>query len=201
MSTRSNFPLDPREFAGQRALVTGGTKGMGKAIVDRLRRAGATVITTARSVPGELEDGVHFVQADLGTAAGTTKVANEVLERFGGVDILVNNVGGSTAPGGGVLALTDEDWQRAFERQSVRRSAAGPGISAGDVEERLWRDHSYLLRSSARMPLFRSDSGVRGSEGGPDQLQQGPLQRGLGQKACASTPLRRDSLKRRRRRR
>ena len=98
MSTRSNFPLDPREFAGQRALVTGGTKGMGKAIVDRLRRAGATVITTARSVPGELEDGVHFVQADLGTAEGTTKVANEVLERFGGVDILVNNVGGSPPP-------------------------------------------------------------------------------------------------------
>jgi len=87
---------------------------MGKAIVDRLRRSGATVITTARSVPGELEDGIHFVQADLGTAERTTKVANEVLERFGGVDILVNNVGGSTAPGGGVLALTDEDWQRAF---------------------------------------------------------------------------------------
>src|ERR1700675_825228 len=114
MSTPSNFLGDAHEFADKRALVTGGTKGMGKAIVDRLRRSGATVITTARSVPGELEDRVHFVQADLGTAEGTTKVANEVLDRFGGVDILVNNVGGSTAPGGGVLALTDEDWQRAL---------------------------------------------------------------------------------------
>ena len=114
MSTQSNFPYDAHEFAGKRALVTGGTKGMGKAIVDRLCRAGATVVTTARSVPGELEDGVHFVQADLGTAEGTTKVSNEVLDRVGGVDILVNNVGGSSAPGGGVLALTDEEWQRAL---------------------------------------------------------------------------------------
>ena len=118
MSTQSNFPYDAHEFAGKRALVTGGTKGMGKAIVDRLRRSGATVITTARSVPGELEDGVHFVQADLGTAEGTTKVANEVLERFGGVDILVNNVGGSSAPAGGFAALTDEEWQRVLGRMS-----------------------------------------------------------------------------------
>jgi NAD(P)-dependent dehydrogenase (short-subunit alcohol dehydrogenase family) len=40
------------EFAGKRALVTGGTKGMGEAIVHRLRRSGATVVTTARSAPG-----------------------------------------------------------------------------------------------------------------------------------------------------
>ena len=74
MSTQSNFPCDAHEFAGKRALVTGGTKGMGKAIVDRLRRSGATVITTARSVPGEPEDGVHFVQADLGTAEGPRRL-------------------------------------------------------------------------------------------------------------------------------
>jgi NAD(P)-dependent dehydrogenase (short-subunit alcohol dehydrogenase family) len=43
------FSTDPTEFAGERALVTGGTKGMGEAIVRRLGAGGATVMTTARS--------------------------------------------------------------------------------------------------------------------------------------------------------
>jgi NAD(P)-dependent dehydrogenase (short-subunit alcohol dehydrogenase family) len=155
MSTQSNFPFDAREFAGKRALVTGGTKGMGKAIVDRLCRAGATVITTARSVPGELEDGVHFVQADLGTAEGTTKVANEVLERFGGVDILVNNVGGSTAPGGGVLALTDEDWQRALNDNLL----AAVRLDRGFLPGMLKKGFGVIIHVSSiqrRMPLFEA---------------------------------------------
>jgi NAD(P)-dependent dehydrogenase (short-subunit alcohol dehydrogenase family) len=46
---------DSKEFSGKRALVTGGTKGMGEAIVRRLRLAGATAIITARSKPDELQ--------------------------------------------------------------------------------------------------------------------------------------------------
>ena len=49
--------------------------------------------------------------ADISTAEGTDKVISYALNRLGGVDILVNNVGGSSAPGGGFAALTDEDWQ------------------------------------------------------------------------------------------
>jgi NAD(P)-dependent dehydrogenase (short-subunit alcohol dehydrogenase family) len=155
MSTQSNFPADAHEFAGKRALVTGGTKGMGKAIVDRLCRAGATVITTARSVPGDLEDGVHFVQADLGTAEGTTKVANEVLDRFGGVDILVNNVGGSSAPGGGVLALTDEEWQRALNDNLLAAVRLDRGLLPGMLKN----GFGVIIHISSiqrRMPLFEA---------------------------------------------
>ena len=151
----SNFLCDAREFAGKRALVTGGTKGMGKATVDRLCRAGATVITTARSVPVELEEGVHFVQADLGTAEGTTKVANEVLERFGGVDILVNNVGGSSAPGGGVLALTDGDWQRALNDNLF----AAVRLDRGFLPGMLKNGFGVIIHISSiqrRMPLFEA---------------------------------------------
>ena len=56
--------VDPAEFAGQRVLVTGGSKGLGRATVDRFVAGGARVITAAR---GTLEpiDGVEFVQADL----------------------------------------------------------------------------------------------------------------------------------------
>jgi len=106
------FSSDPTEFAGKRALVTGGTKGMGQAIVRRLAAGGAKVATTARSPLPEGMAGILFVQADVSTSEGTEKAAREVQDRLGGLDILVNNVGGSSAPGGGVLALGDDDWQQ-----------------------------------------------------------------------------------------
>ncbi|WP_044563648.1 SDR family oxidoreductase [Azospirillum sp. B4] len=97
-------------LAGWRALVTGGTKGVGAAVVATLRRNGATVMTTARSLPPAPEDGVLYVAADVGTAEGCATVAQTALARLGGVDILVNVVGGSTAPGGGYAALDDATW-------------------------------------------------------------------------------------------
>ncbi|MBO9202621.1 SDR family oxidoreductase [Niastella sp. MAH-29] len=93
------------------ALVTGGTKGAGKAIAERLLQAGATVITVARSKPGEENNNLHFISADLSTSEGTEKVVKEVLSKYGRLDILVNNLGGSATPGGGFAVLTDEDWE------------------------------------------------------------------------------------------
>ena len=58
------------ELTGRRALVTGGTKGVGAAVVAVLCDAGAKVMTSARSVPEAPLDGVHFIKADLSTAAG-----------------------------------------------------------------------------------------------------------------------------------
>jgi NAD(P)-dependent dehydrogenase (short-subunit alcohol dehydrogenase family) len=106
---------NPNELRNKRAFVTGGTKGMGEAIVKRLRLAGATVMTTARSKPDELQSPELFIQSDLSTPAGVNKVVREALVRLGGVDILVNNVGGSSAPSGGALALSDDDWQQTFD--------------------------------------------------------------------------------------
>ncbi|MCW4468894.1 SDR family oxidoreductase [Flavobacterium sp. MFBS3-15] len=98
------------ELSGRIALVTGGTKGAGKAIAERLLQAGATVIITARNAPEEENGNLHFIAADLSTAAGAEKVAGEVLSTYGRLDILVNNLGSSTTPAGGFAALTDEDW-------------------------------------------------------------------------------------------
>src|SRR3989442_3244108 len=93
MSDATPFSFDPTEFAGKRALVTGGTKGMGEAIVRRLAAGGARVATNARSPSPEKLAVEVFVQADISTREGVDKVIREVLDRLAGVDILVNNVG------------------------------------------------------------------------------------------------------------
>jgi len=100
------------ELSGRRALVTGGTKGIGAAVVDILRSAGAKVVTTARSVPADTLDGVRYVAADLSTSEGCAAVVEVVLREIGGIDILVDVLGGSSAPGGGFAALDDAQWQK-----------------------------------------------------------------------------------------
>lgn len=103
------------ELSGKIALVTGGTKGLGKAIADRLEQAGAKVIVAARNKP-EGKGNVHFIAADLSTATGTEKVIREVLSKFGQLDILINNMGGSDTPAGGFAALSDEHWEKLFRQ-------------------------------------------------------------------------------------
>ena len=105
---------DARELAGRRALVTGGTKGVGEATVAALRAAGAQVLTTARSRPDSVPD-ADFIRADVTTAEGCAKVAQLAQARLGGVDILVHVVGGSSAPAGGFAALADSEWQRELD--------------------------------------------------------------------------------------
>ncbi len=99
-----------QELSNKVALVTGGTKGTGKAIAERLFKAGAQVIITARNKSKEALPDFHFIAADLGMPEGTAKVISEINNRYGGVDILVNALGGSETPGGGFAALSDTDW-------------------------------------------------------------------------------------------
>lgn len=98
------------ELSGKITLVTGGTKGAGRAIAERLVQAGATVIITARNAPEKESSQLHFIAADLSKAEGAAKVVSEVLSTYGRLDILVNNLGSSTTPAGGFASLTDEDW-------------------------------------------------------------------------------------------
>lgn len=95
---------------GKRALITGGTKGTGGATADLFRRLGARVLVAARTRPEAMPE-EDFVSADLRTADGAITVSKAVRERFGGVDIIVHMLGGSSAPGGGFAALDDAEWQ------------------------------------------------------------------------------------------
>lgn len=99
---------------GKRALVTSGTRGAGAATVALFRELGAEVLTTARSRPESLPE-EHFVAADLTHTDGCNVVAEAVARRLGGVDIVVHMLGGSSAPGGGFAALTDEEWRKELD--------------------------------------------------------------------------------------
>jgi NAD(P)-dependent dehydrogenase (short-subunit alcohol dehydrogenase family) len=106
---------DALELAGCRALVTGGTKGIGGAVAARLRETGATVLTTARTRPDDVAAQDLFVIADLTTVQGCAAVADAVTRQLGGVDIIVHVLGGASAPAGGFAVLDDDEWRRALD--------------------------------------------------------------------------------------
>jgi NAD(P)-dependent dehydrogenase (short-subunit alcohol dehydrogenase family) len=103
------FSIADSDFKGKRVLVTGGTKGMGAVIVERFILSGACVATTARSPLPADQRPILFVQADIGTGEGASRIVERVTKEWGGIDILINCVGGSEAPNGGFQVLTDED--------------------------------------------------------------------------------------------
>src|SRR5829696_9106195 len=105
---------DLDEFSGRTALITGGTRGIGKGIADRLRAGGARVLVAARSIADDVaaED---VVVADVATAEGVAALADEALRRLGKIDIAIHNVGGSGQYDGGAASLTDDDWQFALD--------------------------------------------------------------------------------------
>lgn len=83
------------ELAGRTAVVTGGTRGIGRAIAERLSGAGVRVLACGRAEPESLQAGVEFTAADVRDPAQAAEVVAEAIRRFGRLDIAVNNAGGS----------------------------------------------------------------------------------------------------------
>jgi len=111
MSSKLDFS---KELIGRRALVTGGTRGIGAAIAQRLLDAGAEVVVTARSRGEATPAGATFVAGDVASLEGVKAIAAGALGALGGLDILVNNAGGARAFPAGTAAVPDEEWQAAF---------------------------------------------------------------------------------------
>jgi Dehydrogenases with different specificities (related to short-chain alcohol dehydrogenases) len=163
---------DAHELQGLRALVTGGTKGIGRAIAARLRECGATVLTTARTTLDDSSSGVDFVAADVATADGCRTVIDAVERRLGGIDVIVHVVGGSSAPAGGFAVLDDREWQRALDlnlfaafawiERCFRRcwSSSGVIVHITSIQSRMPLPDATIAYAAAKAALSNYSKGL-----------------------------------------
>jgi NAD(P)-dependent dehydrogenase (short-subunit alcohol dehydrogenase family) len=173
MTTTYPFPISDSEFQDKRVLVTGGTKGIGEAIVRRFHLSGARVAATARSVAGLDSGSVTYIAADLGTTRGVDQVVDRLQQMWGGLDILVNNVGGTETKQGGFEVLTDEDWEqilnvnllaavrldRAF-LPGMQERGSGAIVHISSISGRLPFSNSTLAYAAAKAALNTYSKGL-----------------------------------------
>jgi NAD(P)-dependent dehydrogenase (short-subunit alcohol dehydrogenase family) len=86
---------DNIDLEGKVAIVTGGTRGLGRQIAEELHRAGAVVTVCGRTQPADLPNGIVFRAADIREAQQAQALVDGVADEYGRIDILVNNAGGS----------------------------------------------------------------------------------------------------------
>jgi 3-hydroxybutyrate dehydrogenase len=110
------------DLTGKVAVVTGGTRGIGRAIAEAFIEAGGTVVLSGRSEDKGKQalaeigagDRAHFVAGDASNKADVERLIDETVDLYGKVDILVNNAGGN--PGHGLVeVMTDEVWLETFD--------------------------------------------------------------------------------------
>jgi NAD(P)-dependent dehydrogenase (short-subunit alcohol dehydrogenase family) len=107
----STFQLDlSKEFTGKRALITGGSRGIGASVAQRLIDAGAKVVVTARKPHAETPKDAIFIEGDTRTKEGAEAVGKAALKALGGLDILVNSAGAARVHLPSSEAISDEEW-------------------------------------------------------------------------------------------
>jgi|SRR5208282_3586345 len=117
----SKYKLDlTKEFVGKRALITGGSRGIGAATAQRLLDGGATVVVTARNTHAETPKGATFISGDTRTVEGAQKVAKEAIAKLGGLDILVNSAGAASIHLPASTAISEDEWVDSLNIAALR---------------------------------------------------------------------------------
>jgi NAD(P)-dependent dehydrogenase (short-subunit alcohol dehydrogenase family) len=156
--------MDELRFDGRAVIVTGGCRGIGRGIAQRFADAGAGVLVCCRNEPESLPEGVVFVAADVREPDQVDAVIAECTKRFGRLDVLVNNAGGSPP---------------------ADSATASPRFTAGIIGLNLTAAIVCAQRANAAMQLqetggaivnIASVSGVRAS---PEALAYGAAKAGL----------------------
>ena len=128
----ARLQCEAKSLDGKRALVTGGTRGMGAAVAELLVALDARVLVTARHQDSKSH--VRLIEADLASPEGADIVAGQAIQILGGLDIVVHCVGASFAKAGGALALTDEDWMQALNTNLLSAVRLDRAILPGMIE-------------------------------------------------------------------
>jgi 3-oxoacyl-[acyl-carrier protein] reductase len=157
--------MNPFSLAGKKALVTGGTRGIGAACAILLARAGADVCVGYRSRHEEaakLRDELNALgvkgaslAADLGTAAGANALVDHTVKELGGIDIMIHSAGIWPEEEAAVAEMSDDRWARTM-RENVDATFY---ISRAAVRAMLARTPS---RAGGRIILIDSTAGQRG---------------------------------------
>ena len=156
--------MDDLRFDGQAVVVTGGCRGIGRAIAQRFAEAGAHVLVCCRNEPESLPEGVAFFAADVREPEQVDAVVDSCVQRFGRLDVLVNNAGGSPP---------------------ADSATASPRFTAGIIALNLTAPIVFAQRANAVMQAqeqggaivnIASVSGVRPS---PETLAYGAAKAGL----------------------
>jgi NAD(P)-dependent dehydrogenase (short-subunit alcohol dehydrogenase family) len=119
------------EFSGRRALITGGSRGIGAAIAQRLIDSGAKVVTSSRSATDDTPVDSTFIPADVRTVHGTKALVEQSIDVLGGLDILVNNAGAARVFPGGAISIPEEEWKDSLDINFL--SAVGMTNAAADA--------------------------------------------------------------------
>ncbi|WP_280371376.1 SDR family oxidoreductase [Nocardia wallacei] len=147
------------------AVVTGAGRGIGLAIAQALTEERFTVVAGSRTVTDALRDtGSDVVAIDLATPDGPARLVRHALDRHGGIDLLVNNVAGTSKPAGGFDLLDDDAWIHTFNltvMSAVRATRAalpslldrrGSVVNIGSVNAKLAQPR-LVAQSAAKAAL------------------------------------------------
>ena len=145
---------------GKVALVTGASRGIGKAIAAGFAEAGAKVMMTSRKLDqleaaaAEMSGDVDVFPAHVGKLEDAAACVDATIERFGGLDILVNNAG--TNPYlGPTLGVEPARWDKTFEV-----NLRGPMFWSQQAWEKSFRRHPGVILNIASVGGIRPDAGL-----------------------------------------